>query len=338
MEPFSYDLPADRIAQRPWEPPDEAKLLVVDRRTGTIATTQFTELPDLLEPGDLLVLNDTRVIPARLFGTTGERSVEVLLLREIHDGQWTVMGRPMKLLRRGVDISFGDNLLGRIEPEGEQNLRCTFSTRDDSSVKDALWRVGTMPIPPYIRGGIGDQRDITDYQTIFARKEGSVAAPTASLHFTDRLFERCKARGIARTFLTLHVGSASFLPVYRAGSDGFQEPGTEWFEVPEATRKLVRNAHANGRRVIAIGTTVARALESIGRHPESSRGETDVFITPGFEWRVATNLVTNFHQPGTSHLLLVESLLGKQLLSRAYQTALQEGFRFLSYGDGMIIV
>lgn len=338
MEPFSYELPADRIAQRPWEPPDEAKLLVVDRRTRTIAATHFTALPDLLDAGDLLVLNDTRVIPARLFGTVGERSVEILLLRELAEGEWLAMGRPMKLLRRGVEVTFGENLRGRVEAEDEQNLRCTFSTRDNSSIKDALRQVGTMPIPPYIRGGKGDQRDTTDYQTIFACREGSVAAPTASLHFTERLFARCDARGIARTFLTLHVGSASFLPVYRAGSEEVQPPGSEWFEVPDETRKLIQSTLSQGRRVVAIGTTVARALESIGRNPEASRGETDIFMTPGFDWRIATNLVTNFHQPGTSHLLLVESLLGKELLSHAYDTALDAGFRFLSYGDGMIIL
>lgn len=338
MEPFSYHLPVDRIAQRPWDPADEAKLLVVNRHSETVTVTQFTRLPDLLDPGDLLVLNDTRVIPARLFGTSGDRSVEVLLLREIRDSQWEVLGRPMKLLRRGVEISFGENVQGRIEAEGEHSLRCTFSTRDNSSIKDALSQVGTMPIPPYIRGGKGDDRDRSDYQTIFARNEGSVAAPTASLHFTDRLLERCEARGIGRTFLTLHVGSASFLPVYRAGSEEFRPPGSESFEVPPVTRELIRCTQAQGRRVIAVGTTVARALESIGRNPDASRGETDLFITPGFDWRVATNLVTNFHQPGTSHLLLVEALLGRKLLSQAYATALDEGFRFLSYGDGMIVV
>jgi S-adenosylmethionine:tRNA ribosyltransferase-isomerase len=343
MEPFSYHLPSDRIAQRPCSPADDAKMLVVNRASGEISISQFAYLPEFLDPGDLLVLNDTRVIPARLFGTLSGRPVEVLLVREETEGMWRVLGRPMKQLRRGGEIECGELLRGRIEVTKDDDIRCSFYTIDGSSVTNALAHFGSMPIPPYIRGGKGDLQDRADYQTIFARDDfaagvGSVAAPTASLHFTDRLFARCERRGIRWAFLTLHVGTASFLPVYRPGANEPQLPGCEWFEMPIPTRDAIKETKRAGGRVVAVGTTVARALESVAREPERLRGETTLFITPGFEWRMATNLVTNFHQPGTSHLLLVESLLGRQLLGAVYASALADGFRFLSYGDGMVVL
>ncbi len=343
MEPFSYHLPADRIAQRPCSPADDAKMLIVNRSSGDISISRFAELPEFLDSGDLLVLNDTRVIPARLFGTLSGRPVEVLLIREETESVWRVLGRPMKQLRRGGEIECGEVLRGRIEADKDDDLRCSFYTIDGSSVTSAIAQVGSMPIPPYIRGGKGDLQDRADYQTIFARDDfamgvGSVAAPTASLHFTDRLFARCDNRGIQRAFLTLHVGTASFLPVYRPGLNEPQRPGSEWFELPIPSRDAINKTKRAGGRVVAVGTTVARALESVARNPERLHGETDIFITPGFEWRMASNLVTNFHQPGTSHLLLVESLLGRRLLAEVYEAALAEGFRFLSYGDGMVVL
>lgn len=337
MIPFTYTLPPELIAQRPWDPPDEAKLLVADRATGSIVIERFRDLPRYLDPGDLLVLNDTRVMPARLFGECDGRSVEVLLIRELCEERWHVMGRPMKHLRRGREIRFGDTLRGKVEGENDGEPHCHFSTIDGSSIRNALLAAGTMPIPPYIREGRGDDQDRADYQTIFARNEGSIAAPTASLHFTERLLSDCRARGIGTVFLTLHVGPASFLPVYRAGSEELSRPGSERFIVPPETVVEVKRVREAGGRVVAVGTTVARALESAGAEPALLEGDTDLFITPGFQWRMTTSLVTNFHQPGTTHLLLVEALLGRTLLAQSYERALSEPMRFLSYGDGMII-
>ena len=338
MHPFTYTLPSELIAQRPWDPADEAKLLVVDRSTKSITIELFRELPRHLASGDLLVLNDTRVMPARLFGECDGRSVEVLLVSELSENCWRVMGRPMKHLRRGGEIRFGDILIGKVEANEEGEARCFFSTEDGTSVRTAINNAGTMPIPPYIREGRGDEQDRADYQTIFARNEGSIAAPTASLHFTERLLNECRDRGVGIVFLTLHVGTASFVPVYRAGSNELRPPESEQFSVPQKTIEEVARVRRSGGRVIAVGTTVARALESAGASQLSLQGNTELFITPGYEWTLTSSLVTNFHQPGTTHLLLVEALLGRAMLAEVYQRALSEPLRFLSYGDGMIVL
>jgi S-adenosylmethionine:tRNA ribosyltransferase-isomerase len=338
MHPFTYTLPPELIAQRPWDPPDEAKLLVVDRSSKAITIELFRELPRYLASGDLLVLNDTRVMPARLFGECEGRSVEVLLVSELGGDCWRVLGRPMKQLRRGGEIRFSDILKGRVEASDEGEARCLFFTEDGTSVRSALEAAGTMPIPPYIRAGRGDEQDRADYQTIFARNEGSIAAPTASLHFTERLLADCRERGVGIVFLTLHVGTASFLPAYRAGSHELRPPESERFFIPQETIDEVARVRRAGGRVVAVGTTVARALESAGSSQACLQGSTELFITPGYQWKMTTNLVTNFHQPGTTHLLLVEALLGRELLAEVYNRALLAPLRFLSYGDGMIVL
>lgn len=336
-EIFSYDLPEDRIAQRPVHPADSARMLVADRAAGTFAHRTFRDLPGFLREDDLLVLNNTRVVPARLFGTiegTGA-DAEVLLLEEGEENIWRCLGRPLKKLKPGSRILFGSELAGEfLCRAGDFEFVMKFICPEGAPVRKALRRAGTMPIPPYIRDGKGDAEDESDYQTIFAEVEGSSAAPTASLHFTDRLLDEIRRAGCRMAFVTLHVGSASFRPVVQG--DELREPDAERFSVPAETASLIAERRSKGGRVIAVGTTVVRALETAGS--ASAGGKTDLFIKPGHRFAAVDALVTNFHQPGTTHLLLVEAILGRTLLELSYAAALSEGYRFLSYGDGMFIV
>jgi S-adenosylmethionine:tRNA ribosyltransferase-isomerase len=327
-QPFSYTLQPELIAQRPIDPPEDARLLVAD---GGLEEATFQEIGRFLDEKDLLVFNDTAVVPARLFGWVpeSEKEVEVLLLREEGKNAWTAIGRPMRVLRRSGVVLFPEELTASVEVSGRDELLLTFSVPEGFSFPEILNSIGTMPIPPYIRQGKGDQRDKQDYQTIFAKKPGAVAAPTASLHFTPRLMQQLSQQGVAHEFLTLHVGSASFRQV-----EPQQLPGKERFEIAASTLDRLQEWRRSGGRVVAVGTTVVRALESGIR---GLSGETDLFITPGFDFKIVDSLITNFHQPQTTHLLLVEALLGRDLLSRAYEYAVSHKFRFLSYGDGMFI-
>lgn len=340
IEAYWYDLPKDRIAQRPCHPADHARMLVIDRAKGTLTDLRFADLPSLLTSKDRLVFNDSKVIPARLFGvldTPGGAEVELLLLERISDSQWVCIGRPLRKVRAAGRVRFGAHLIASVLPELSTPERVTveFETSDGSGVAAAIIAHGTMPIPPYIRGGRGDEQDLVDYQSIFAQNPGSVAAPTASLHFNEDLMGRLTREArVSVSQLTLHVGSASFLPVVDEGV--LTRPGVERFSVSPATLGELAATRASGGKVIAVGTTVVRALESGIRGVESD--STDLFITPGFEFKALDSLVTNFHQPGTTHLLLVEALLGRELLRAAYEYALANNYRFLSYGDGMLIV
>lgn len=340
-KPFVYDLPKARIAQRPCHPADHAKMLVVDRARGEILDRRFSDLPDLLTGRDRLVFNDTRVIPARLFGTLepgGKGSVEVLLVEKISDSRWVCLGRPLRKIRSKGRVTFSPTLWCEVVPDASAIDRITveFFTSEATHISLAIAAHGCMPIPPYIRGGKGDELDEIDYQTIFATHPGSVAAPTASLHFNDELMKRIESeRGCDISRVTLHVGTASFLPIL---DDNGQvvPPGSERFHVGEHVHQDVSSTKDAGGRIIAVGTTVVRALESMVQAPHAA--STELFITPGYTFRVVDALVTNFHQPGTTHLLLVESLLGRELLKTVYKHALNNDYRFLSYGDGMFIV
>ena len=381
LTPYTYDLPEERIAQRPVKPADQSKLLLVDRSTGAIGESRFANLAQFLKPTDLLVFNNTQVRPCRLFGNSaGGGRVELFLLKELADNNWLALARPKKRFKLGRVIEFPEGLraeavefggvdgatsaqLGRLGESGEQLQVRLWSCYSELTVAEAISRVACMPIPPYIRGGAGDKQDLEDYQTIFAENIGSVAAPTASLHFTPALVESLRLHGVKSEFLTLHVGPPSFLPVFRkdGGSSPdelsdrekgteltFLPPGAEEYLFdPELIQRLVAHREAGGR-VIAVGTTVVRALESSwllltkkeGGAPMPKRGfmETSLCITPGFKFGLVDGLITNFHQPGSSHLLLVESFLGRELLDRGYTFALNSDFRFLSYGDGSLII
>ena len=344
---YLYDLPPERIAQRPVLPYDSAKLLLVDREGGALSERQFKDLPNSVGAADLFVFNNTKVLPARLFGRfDGGGGMEVLLVRRESDVRWICLGKPLKKFRDGRVLRFEHGLEARVlQRIGEQQVLLQFSTNEAASAEALLRKSGVMPIPPYIRGGVADQKDSSDYQTFFAEHEGSVAAPTASLHFTPELVRALKEKGCGIEFVTLHLGTASFLPLWNEGQEPGQTltpPGEErGFFDAAAYRRIVGHKERGGR-VIAVGTSAVRLVESAVRLasvPESGIVEvkTDLFIQPGFEFRVVDALVTNFHQPRTTHLLLVEAFMGRDLLSQSYDFALGNEFRFLSYGDGMFI-
>lgn len=340
--PYTYDLPREQIAQRPVHPPESARMLVVDRRSGEITHSTFAHIGTFLRAEDLLVFNETKVIPARLFGHVEEQpesGIEVLLVEQLGASRWLCLGRPLKRVKGGGTVIFGGVLRGTVVPsEHVDRVVLEFSSVDGiSPIPELLHHCGTMPIPPYIRAGHGDEQDVLDYQSIFARHEGSIAAPTASLHFSPDLMSTLTGQvGCTLATVTLHVGTASFQPILIDGA--LRPPSEERYEVPEATLEAARLARSRGHRVVAVGTTVTRALETVGARGELQGGRTGLFIQPGFEFKLVDVLVTNFHQPGTTHLLLVEALLGRALVEQCYQEALREGYRFLSYGDGMMIV
>jgi S-adenosylmethionine:tRNA ribosyltransferase-isomerase len=342
VTPYSYELPEDRIAQRPVSPPESAKMLVYSRASQSITHTTFANIGEFLRAGDHLVFNDTKVIPARLFGflegPTGY-GVEVVLIREVAKHEWTALGFPMRKIRAASVLYCNEKLRAVVLPsEVEDRLRLRFESDDPSHVGQLLHEHGTMPIPPYIRGGKGDEQDRVDYQSIFAEHAGSVAAPTASLHFTHELVDTLRRSvGCSVDRLTLHVGTASFQPIYVNGV--LRPPGGECLHIPADVWERLQRTKARGGRVVAIGTTVVRALESVVRSGILDQAsETDLFIEPGFQFQMVDALVTNFHQPKTTHLLLVEALLGREGIDRCYQDALLQGYRFLSYGDGMLVV
>ncbi|MEN9847147.1 MAG: hypothetical protein RIS36_2294 [Pseudomonadota bacterium] len=340
LDAYTYDLPKERIAQRPCHPADCAKMLVINRTTGEFHDRLFRDLPEFLSRKDRLVFNDTRVIPARLFGTldsSGKAAVELLLIERITDARWVCIGRPLKKIRAKGRVLFGETLWADVIADDSLTDRVTveFHTSDATEISMVIAGHGCMPIPPYIRGGRGDELDEVDYQTIFARNPGSVAAPTASLHFNEDLMGRLTGDvGCGVTRITLHVGTASFLPVLDNGK--LRPPGSERFHVSDEATREVLETNKGGGRVVAVGTTVVRALESSAR--EADADATELFITPGYSFKRVDSLITNFHQPGTTHLLLVEALLGRELLAKAYQHALANDYRFLSYGDGMCIL
>jgi S-adenosylmethionine:tRNA ribosyltransferase-isomerase len=342
FEPYVYTLPDDRIAQRPVHPPEAAKMMIVDRGAGELRHSAFADIADCLRPTDHLIFNNTKVIPARLFGTLGDAGgypVEIVLLRELAKNEWSAIGYPMRRIRNASIVYFSDALVAEVLPSpSDDRLRLRFSTPTNRAPFDLIHEHGTMPIPPYIRDGRGDEQDRVDYQSIFAQNPGSVAAPTASLHFSESLLASIRERvGCRVDTLTLHVGAASFQPIVVNGE--LRPPGEEHFHVPAELLESIRETKARGGRVVAVGTTVVRALESAARVEQGQeRGETTLFIQPGFQFQLVDALVTNFHQPATTHLLLVEALIGKRLLDSAYQTALSSQYRFLSYGDGMLII
>lgn len=330
--PFSYTLPPDRIAQRPVYPYDQAKLLVLNRKTGAVSDTIFTKLPEFLTPTDLLIFNNTKVIAARLSGKVSERetTVEVLLEERVGGNVWRCLARPMKKLTPGTIIKFSEALEAEVGERTEDNMvLINFGA-------EKIEGVGQMPIPPYIRRGESDEQDVIDYQPLFSEVEGAVASPTASLHFTKNLIGQIKAVGCELEFVTLHLSSASFRAVWQGGT--LSPPASERFEVAvRAVDKIIR-CKEEGRRIIAVGTTVVRVLETIAQREGHYSGRTDLFIKPPWEFKLVDGMITNFHQPGTSHMFLVEAFCGRELLEFSYSHALDHDYRFLSYGDGMFVV
>lgn len=345
MDLFDYELPADRIAQRP-RPRGESRLLVLDRGTGEISHRRFADFPDLLTAGDLLVRNDVRVRHARLYGHDAEgRLVELFLLEPLgEDGlRWTALAKPGRRAKAGRVVSLTRGLAAsvvRVDPNGKRELLF------DRPVKAALLEeIGHVPLPPYIRrqpGAPDATEDREAYQTIFAREPLAVAAPTAGLHFSSEILGRAAARGIRVADLTLAIGTATFAPV-RVEDTAEHVIGAEDVLIPQETREEVEHAHRRRQRVVAVGTTVTRALEAAARRdpsdasPGDLRFRTDLFITPGFEFRRVSALLTNFHLPRSSLLMLACAFGGRERVLAAYAEAVREGYLFYSFGDAMLI-
>jgi S-adenosylmethionine:tRNA ribosyltransferase-isomerase len=342
---FDYDLPADRIAQEA-RPRGESRLLVLDRATGAISHKRFADLPDLLRPGDLLVRNDVRVRPARLYGRDAEdRLVEIFLLSPEDSGgaRWCALAKPGRRAKHDRTIRFGEGLSARVEAVDADGTRHVAFNRplDDS----LLSRIGRTPLPPYIRREAGEPDRPADreaYQTVFAREPLAVAAPTAGLHFTPKIFDRLRERGIEIADLTLAVGAGTFKPVVVDDTDAHVLAAEE-VAISGATCAAIARAKAEGRRVAAVGTTVARSLEAAARLPGGFAGNrerrfsTDLFITPGFEFRVVDVLLTNFHLPRSTLLMLVSAIAGRELVLAAYAEAVRERYLFYSFGDAMLV-
>jgi S-adenosylmethionine:tRNA ribosyltransferase-isomerase len=337
---FDYHLPQGFIAQHPLPERDASRLLVVDRAERTISHRRFGELDNILRPGDLLVLNDTRVMPFRLYGRReGGGRAEVLLVEEEGRNLWWTLVKPGSRLRIGRRLAFAEGIVAQVVDQGEGGQRLLrFGGTDD--IRRALGRIGAMPLPPYIkREGPGDL-DRERYQTVFAREEGAIAAPTAGLHFTEALLDRLQRHGIAIAFLTLHVGVATFKPVMvEQVKEHRMEP--ERYLIPEKTAAQVKRAKADGRRVVAVGTTTTRALEDAalqGGAIRAGEGMASLFITPGYRFQVVDVLLTNFHLPRSTLLILVSAFAGIDVIRQVYAEAVKERYRFYSYGDATLIV
>jgi S-adenosylmethionine:tRNA ribosyltransferase-isomerase len=339
---FDYELPRERIAQYPAERRDASRLLVCDRATGRWEDRVFAELSDLLQGGDLLVLNDSRVIPARLLGRLdpGGAPVELLFLKALGPSRWETLARPGKRCRPGALIVFGEGRVRARVVAAAGEGRRVVEVEGEGSVREILERYGVPPLPPYItRHQKPGQEDWERYQTVYATHDGSVAAPTAGLHFTPALLDRLRAKGIAIESLTLHVGPGTFRPI-RAPRVEAHRMEAEEAAVSPSLAEAVNRAKGEGRRVIAVGTTTSRALESAADEKGTVRpisGPTDLYIYPGYHFKVTDALLTNFHLPKSSLLLLVCALAGREFILDAYRHAVEAGYRFYSYGDAMLI-
>jgi S-adenosylmethionine:tRNA ribosyltransferase-isomerase len=339
---FDFELPQERIALRPVHPRDAARMLVVRGQNAPFEDCGVLDLPDLLEHGDCLVFNDTRVIPAQLEGRRagGEAKIGATLHKRLDLRRWQAFIRNAKRVKIGDKLVFGGGVTALAEErDGDGSLTLFFE--GDEPVEVLLERAGTMPLPPYIAQKRGvDERDLTDYQTMFAEKDGAVAAPTASLHFTDRLVAALDERGIGRETLTLHVGAGTFLPVKAKDTDD-HAMHAEIGHIDADTAGRLNEVRAKGGRVIAVGTTVLRLLESAasedGRIAPFS-GETSIFITPGYTFRAIDGLMTNFHLPKSTLMMLVSALMGRERMMAAYAHAIEKEYRFYSYGDSSLLL
>jgi S-adenosylmethionine:tRNA ribosyltransferase-isomerase len=338
---FDYDLPPELIAQHPLPHRDDSRMMIVDRTAGTIGHGRFRELTGAMAPGDVIVLNDTRVLPARLWGTSGEARIEFLFIRETSPGTWEVLCRPAKRVRVGDPVGFPGGVTARVAGLADDGRRMLdFGPVD---VRGLLRESGYAPLPPYIKRARQDDsarpEDIDRYQTVFARKEGAIAAPTAGFHFTRGVFRALEERGVDVRRVTLDVGLATFQPV-RAELVADHRMLEESYAISPAVARAVGAAKSEGRPVTAVGTTVVRTLESAWRDGavRPGRGSTVLFITPGYEFRVVDRLLTNFHLPHSTLLMLVSAFAGYDLAMAAYREAVKERYRFFSYGDCMLII
>ena len=332
---FDYDLPEELIAQTPVEPRDSSRLLVMDKKTGELEHRHFYDLPEYLKPGDLLVFNDTRVIPARLHGvkTTGAH-VEVFLLTRKNATDWEVLVKPGKKLQKGAQIKFSDELSCEILDTTDFGGRIA-RFHYEGVFEEILDRLGETPLPPYIHEKL---KDSERYQTVYNRERGSAAAPTAGLHFTKELLKKIKDMGVEEVFVTLHVGLGTFRPVNESRIED-HKMHREFYIVSQEAADAINKAKREGRRIIAVGTTSVRTLESAGASGEMKAGGswTSIFIYPGYQFRFVDALVTNFHLPQSTLIMLVSALSSRENILHAYKVAVQEKYRFFSFGDAMFI-
>ena len=336
---FDFDLPEELIAQTPLEKRDASRLLVVDKETGAFSDQHFDQIIDQLQPSDALVMNNTRVLPARLYGSKPDTGghVELLLLKNTQGDDWEVLAKPAKRLRVGAQISFGDGRLTATVVEeldhGGRIVRFSY----EGIFLEVLESLGEMPLPPYIHEKLVDRER---YQTVYAKENGSAAAPTAGLHFTEELLEQIAAKGVKLVYLTLHVGLGTFRPVSVDSLDD-HEMHSEFYSLSEEAAQTLRQVKANGGRVIAVGTTSIRTLETIGSkfqgQIQADSGWTNIFIKPGYDWKIVDAFSTNFHLPKSTLVMLVSAFAGRSLTLEAYEHAIAERYRFFSFGDAMFI-
>ncbi|MBP3435233.1 MAG: tRNA preQ1(34) S-adenosylmethionine ribosyltransferase-isomerase QueA [Clostridia bacterium] len=335
---FAYDLPQELIAQEPLEPRDHSRLLVLDRKTGQRSDRHFYDVEEILQPGDCLILNDSRVLPARLYGNRKETgaAVELLLLNPHGHDVWEVLAGPGRKARPGDILTFGGGLLDaevlEILPGGNRLVKFRY----EGNFYTLLERIGQMPLPHYITHEL---RDTERYQTVYSRELGSAAAPTAGLHFTPELLERLKNKGVNIGFVTLHVGLGTFRPVKEENILD-HKMHSEHYELSEETAELINRTRAAGGRVFAVGTTSCRTLESVGLTDgvvKAAEGWTEIFIYPGYRFQVLDGLITNFHLPESTLIMLVSAFAGHQLTMETYRYAVEQRYRFFSFGDAMLI-
>lgn len=335
---FYYDLPQELIAQTPLERRDGSRLMVLDRESGEITHRHFYDLPEYLHPGDTLVLNDSRVLPARLYGhrvPTGG-AVELLLLRDQGDGKWECLARPGRKLKPGAEVSFGDGELTATIAEDLQEGKKLVQFHYEGIFLEILERLGKMPLPPYIKEELQNGER---YQTVYSKVTGSAAAPTAGLHFTKELLQKIQDMGVSIAYVTLHVGLGTFRPV-SAEEVTDHHMHSEFCMISKETAELLNETHRRGGRIICVGTTSCRTLESFAKEDgtfEESSGWTEIFIYPGYRFKAMDALVTNFHLPESTLVMLVSAFAGREHILNAYNTAVQERYRFFSFGDAMLI-
>lgn len=338
LHDFYYELPQELIAQDPLEDRSGSRLLCLDRASKTVSHHVFREIIDMLEPGDCLVLNDTKVIPARLMGSKvgTDAKIEVLLLKRLEDRVWETLVKPGKKAKPGTNISFGDGLLTgevlEVVEDGNRRIRFDY----EGIFEEILDRLGQMPLPPYITHQLKDKNR---YQTVYAKHDGSAAAPTAGLHFTKELLEKIREKGVQIVRITLHVGLGTFRPV-KAENITEHHMHSEYYVVEEDAARKINETKQKGGRVIPVGTTSCRTLESAAGEDgilQAGSGWTDIFIYPGYQFRVTDCLITNFHLPESTLLMLVSALAGREQIMAAYEEAVRERYRFFSFGDAMFI-
>ena len=335
---FDYELPENLIAQTPLEKRDASKLLVLEKETGNISHHVFSDILDYLEKGDTLVLNNTKVLPARLLGEKEETKavIEVLLLKNRKDDEWECLVKPARRIKVGTIVSFGDGILkAKCLEEKEEGIRL-FEFIYSGIFLEKLEQLGKMPLPPYIHEQLEDQNR---YQTVYARELGSAAAPTAGLHFTEELLEKIKEKGIHIGYVTLHVGLGTFRPV-SVQNVADHKMHSEYYSMSQETADLLNKTKENGKRIIAVGTTSTRTLETIlQKYPrfQECSGFTDIFIYPGYQFQAIDALITNFHLPKSTLMMLVSAFAGKEKIMKAYQEAIEKEYRFFSFGDAMFL-